>query len=42
MTNAPKRKEQALSKELNEPPSSSGMFEDIPRIPKVAAETTGL
>jgi len=38
MSATPRRKDGLLSKELNEPPLSEGMFEDIPNIAKVAGD----
>jgi len=38
MSATPRRKDGLLSKELNEPPQSEGMFEDIPKIAKVAGD----
>jgi hypothetical protein len=38
MAEAPRRTDGLLSRELNEPPQSSGSFEDIPNIPKVAGD----
>jgi len=38
MAEAPRRTDGLLSRELNEPPQSQGVFEDIPNIPKVAGD----
>jgi len=41
MTSAKKRESRGLSKELNEPIPDPGMFEDIPKIKKIAGPSNG-
>lgn len=41
MTSAPKRRLQALSEQLVAPPADPGKFENIPKLKKVAGDSTG-
>jgi len=38
MAEAPRRTDGLSSRELNEPPQSSGLFDGMPNIPKVAGD----
>lgn len=41
MSSAPKQRLQALSEQLSVPRPDPGMFEDIPKIPRIAGDSTG-